>query len=162
MRLCCAIQLAVSNKEKTSYRHHGAPKNSIERKVFESRKDDSVKKVLQFSAICMIGTALAMATCTLISVPSFGQSPLQSVTQPVVVVNTPNVNVANTPSVSVTNTPNVTITNTPSVNDANTPNVTLEAAASVAVTSPLDGEGNPTPLAVLDAVQPYEDSCLIL
>lgn len=120
-----------------------------------------MKKVFQFSAICMIGTALAIAACTLASVPLFGQSPPQSVTQPVQVVNTPNVNVANTPSVSVTNTPNVTITNTPSVNVANTPNVTLEAGASVAVTSPLDGDGNPTPLAVLDAVQPYEDECVI-
>jgi hypothetical protein len=35
------------------------PQDSIERKIFESRKDDFVKKVFQFSAICMIGTALA-------------------------------------------------------------------------------------------------------
>jgi len=124
-----------------------------------------VKKVFQFSAICTIGTALAISACTLVSVPLFGQG----VIQPVKVVNTPNVNVVNTPSVSVSNTPNVSVTNTPnvsiantpSVNVANTPTVTLEAGASVNVTSPLDGEGNPTPLAVLDAIQPYEDYCNI-
>ena len=114
---------------------------------------------------CVIAVSLFSA-CTLASVPLFGQG---GVTQPVQVVNTPNVNVVNspsvsvtnTPSVSVTNTPNVSVTNTPSVNVANTPAVTLEAGASVNVTSPLDGEGNPTPLAVLDAVQPYEDECVI-
>ncbi len=92
---------------------------------------------------------------TLAAVPLFGQA----LTQPVQVVNTPNVNVVNTPSVSVTNTPSVSVSNTPSVNVANTPTVALEAGAGVNVSSPLDGEGNPTPLAVLDAVQPYEDSC---
>lgn len=101
--------------------------------------------------------------CALATVPLFGQSPPSGgVTQPVQVVNTPNVNVANTPSVSVTNTPNVTVTNTPSVNVANTPTVALEAGAGVNVTSPLDGEGNPSPIAVLDAIQPYEDYCQIL
>ena len=105
---------------------------------------------------CVIAVSLFSA-CTLASVPLFGQA----VIQPVDVVNTPNVNVVNTPSVSVTNTPNVSVSNTPSVNVANTPTVTLEAGASVNVTSPLDGEGNPTPLAVLDAVQPYEDQCFI-
>ena len=94
---------------------------------------------------------------TLAAVPLFGQA----LTQPVQVVNTPNVNVVNTPSVSVTNTPSVSVSNTPSVNVANTPTVALEAGAGVNVSSPLDGEGNPTPLAVLDAVQPYEDSCFI-
>jgi hypothetical protein len=118
-----------------------------------------VKKVLRFLPTCTISAALAISASLLASVPLLGQSPPQSVTQPVVVVNTPNVNVANTPSVSVTNTPNVTVTNTPNVNVANTPTVTLEAGAGVSVTSPLDGEGNPTPLAVLDAFQPYEDAC---
>jgi len=110
---------------------------------------------------CVIAVSLFSA-CTLATVPLFGQSPPQSVIQPVQVVNTPNVNVINSPSVSVTNTPSVSVTNTPSVNVANTPTVSLEAGAGVNVTSPLDGEGNPTPLAVLDAIQPYEDSCLIL
>lgn len=115
-----------------------------------------MKKVLRFLAICTT-TVLATSSITLAQV-----KPPQSVIQPVQVVNTPNVNVANTPSVSVTNTPSVSVTNTPSVNVANTPTVTLEAGAGVNVTSPLDGEGNPTPLAVLDAVQPYEDGCPIL
>ena len=99
-----------------------------------------MKKVFQISPICMMGTALAIATCTLASVPLFGQG----VIQPVQVTNTPNVSVVNNPSVSVSNTP--------SVNVANTPTVTLEAGASVNVSTPLDGQGNPTPLAVLDAV----------
>jgi hypothetical protein len=114
-----------------------APRVQLKRKIFESRKDVSVKKVFRFLAICTIGTALAISASTLVSVPLFGQSPPQSVVQP-------------------------SISNTPSVNVANTPTVTLEAGASVNVSSPLDGEGNPTPLVVLDAVQPYEDSCLIL
>ncbi len=89
---------------------------------------------------CVIAVSLFSA-CTLASVPLLGQA----VTVPVDVVNTPNVNVVNTPNMSVTNTPNVSVTNTPSVNVANTPNVTLEAGASVNITSPLDGEGDPTP-----------------
>jgi hypothetical protein len=112
------------------------------------REDRSVKKVLRFLAICTT-TILAASAITLAQV-----KPPESAIQSVQVVNTPNVNVANTPSVHVTNTP--------SVNVANTPTVTLEAGASVNVTTPLDGEGNPTPLAVLDAVQPYEDFCPIL
>jgi hypothetical protein len=103
---------------------------------------------------CAITVSLFSA-CILAPAPLLGQS----VAQPVQVVNTPNVTVVNTPSVSVTNTPSVNVANTPSVNVANTPNIALEAGASVAVTSPLDGAGNPTPLAVLDAVQPYEDAC---
>jgi hypothetical protein len=105
---------------------------------------------------CVIAVSLFSAY-TLAAVPLFGQA----LTQPVQVVNTPNVNVVNTPSVSVSNTPNVSVSNTPSVNVANTPTVTLEAGASVNVTSPLDGSGNPSPIAVLDAFQPYEDYCEI-
>ena len=90
---------------------------------------------------CVIAASLVSAW-TLASVPLVGQSLSSGVTQPVQVVNTPNVNVVNTPGVNV----------------ANTPTVSLAGGASVNVTSPLDGEGNPTPLAVLDAIQPYEDS----
>jgi len=32
----------------------------------------------------------------------------------------------------------------------------------VSVTNPLDGQNNPSPLATLEAVQPYEDSCIIV
>jgi len=79
---------------------------------------------------------------TLAAVPLFGQA----LTQPVQVVNTPNVNVVNTPSVSVTNTPSVSVSNTPSVNVANTPTVALEAGAGVNVSSPARrrGQSHPT------------------
>lgn len=80
--------------------------------------------------------------------------------QPVPTAPQGTTNVAGT--VNVGNTPNVTITNTPSVNVANTPAVTLESGASVGVTSPLDGQGNATPIAVLDAFQIYEDRCAII
>jgi hypothetical protein len=92
---------------------------------------------------CVVAASLVSAW-TLASVPLVAQS-LSSVTQPVQVVNTPNVNVVNTSSVNV----------------ANTPTVSLAGGASVNVINPLDGGGNPTPLAVLEAVQPYEDSCVI-
>jgi hypothetical protein len=93
-----------------------------------------------------------LAVCSLFPIASVAQTPVPQPI-PVSVQNTPNVNVANTPTVSVSNTP--------SVNVANSPSVTLQSGASVAVTSPLDGQGNRTPIAVLDAFQPYEDSCTI-
>jgi hypothetical protein len=43
----------------------------------------------------------------------------------------------------------------------NTPTVSLAGGASVTVTNPLDSQNNATPLAVLEAVQPYEDTCTI-
>ena len=45
------------------------------------------------------------------------------------------------------------------VNVGNTPTVSLSAGSSVNASSPLDGSGNPIPLATLDASQPYEDRC---
>ncbi len=117
-----------------------------------------MKNVLRFSAIC-IATVLATSAITL---AQGAVEPVRVVNKPDVnVVNTASVSVTNTPNVNVTNTPNVSITNTPNVNVANTPSVTLESGASVAVTSPPDGQGNPTPIAVLDAFQPYEDACTI-
>ena len=114
-----------------------------------------------------------LAACTLVAVPALGQKPSQNV----LVVNgtgqavptaaqgvttvVGTVNVGNTPNVNVTNTPSVNVANTPSVAVTNTPTVTLAGGASVAVTSPTDGQGNPTPLAVLEAVQPYQDGCQI-
>jgi hypothetical protein len=73
---------------------------------------------------------------------------------PVSVVNTPlpvsgNVNVGG--SVGITGTPNVSVTNSPTVN--------LASGNSVNVGNPLDASNNPVPLATLDALQPYEDSC---
>lgn len=95
-----------------------------------------------------------LGVCSLFAIPTVAQkSPSVPQALPVNVENTPNVNVANTPSVSVTNTP--------SVNVANSPTVTLEPGASVAVTSPLDGSGNPAPIATLEAVQLYGSSCSI-
>jgi hypothetical protein len=79
--------------------------------------------------------------------------------QPVPTAAQGTTNVAGT--VNVGNTPNVNVANTPSVNVANTPTVSLAGGASVSVTNPLDGQSNPTPLAVLEAMQPYEDNCVI-
>lgn len=64
------------------------------------------------------------------------------------------VNIGNTPTVSVGNTPSVTVANTPTVN--------LAAGGSVNVTNPPDGQNNPTPLAIMEGAQPYEDDCSIL
>ncbi len=129
-------------------------------------------------------TVCALAVCTLMSVSLVAQQQVDVVNTPNVKVvntpsvsvsntpsvnvsNTPNVNVANapnvkvtnTPNVSVTNTPNVNVANTPSVNVANTPTVTFSSGASVNVTNPPDSQGNPTPLATLEAVQVYGSSC---
>jgi hypothetical protein len=124
----------------------------------------------------------SLAACFFVSVPAFSQI---HQTQPVLVTNgsgqpvptvaqgTTNVsgsvslasgstvNVGNTPSVNVANTPNVNVSNTPNVNVTNTPTVSLAGGASVGVTNPLDGQGNPTPLAISEAVQPYEDFCFM-
>jgi hypothetical protein len=86
-----------------------------------------------------------LAVCLLVAIPVVAQKP--PVPQPI--------------PVSVQNTPNVNVTNTPSVNVANTPTVTLSGGASVAVTNPLDGQGNPTPLATLEAVQLYGAFCIV-
>jgi hypothetical protein len=122
--------------------------------TFEISKENAMTQNAWKFAIA----ASLVSAWTLASVPLVGQS-LSSVTQPVQVVNTPNVNVVNTPSVSVTNAPNVSVTNTPSVNVANSPTVSLAGGASVNVTNPVDGQSNPTPLAVLEATQPYDDNC---
>ena len=100
-----------------------------------------------------------LGVCVLVAIPVVAQKPSVPQALPVNVENTPTVNVANTASVNVANTPSVNVTNTPSVNVANTPSVTLESGASVAVTSPLDGSGNPTPIATLEAVQLYGSYC---
>ena len=128
----------------------------------------------------MIALSLLTAT-TVVSLSAFGQNKLtapSSPTQNVLVVNgsgqpvpttaqgTTNVagtvglaagstvNIGNTPTVSVGNTPNVTVANTPTVN--------LAAGGSVNVTNPPDGQNNPTPLAIMEGAQPYEDDCSIL
>lgn len=121
-----------------------------------------------------------IAGCALTGLPAFAQTTTAPTTppeppKPVVVVNPPSapvptaaqgtttvagtVNVGNTPNVNVTNTPNVNITNTPSVSLIGSPTVTLAPGASTTVTNTLDGQNNPSPLAVLEAIQPYEDRC---
>ena len=92
---------------------------------------------------------LMIAGCLLLtSILAFGQSGTnsnsQGVTQPVQVVNTPNVHV----------------TNTPSVNVANTPTVALAHGASVNVTNPIDSGNSAVPLIVVDGGQPYQDGCV--
>lgn len=108
----------------------------------------------------------------LVCVPAVGQSkpgsPLVQ-TKSVLVVNGAGqpvptaaqgtTNVAGT--VNIGNAPSVNVANTPSVNVANTPTVNLSAGGSVGVTNPLDGQNNPTPLAVLEATQPYQDQCTL-
>jgi hypothetical protein len=82
---------------------------------------------------------LPLWACVLLSVAAIAQNgtkpPNGSVVTPVQVVNTPNVNVVNTPT------------------------VTLAPGAGVSVVNPLNNQNNPSPLAVLEAIQPYEDSC---
>jgi hypothetical protein len=114
----------------------------------------------------MIALSL-FATCTLVAIPAIAQGKPGPPTQNVVVINGAGqpvptaaqgtTNVAGT--VNIGNAPNVNVANTPSVNVTNTPTVSLAGGASVNVTNPLDGQSNPTPLAVLDAIQPYEDFC---
>jgi hypothetical protein len=106
-----------------------------------------------------------LAACTLPVLPAMAQGrPAQPVLvtngsgQPVPTAAQGTTNVAGT--VNVGNTPSVNVANTPSVDIANSPTVTVAPGATVGVTSPLDGQGNPAPLAVLDAVQPYEDMCV--
>jgi hypothetical protein len=77
----------------------------------------------------------------------------QSVTQPVRVVNGT--------GQPVPTAAQGTTTVAGTVNVGNTPTVTLESGSSVAVTNPPDGQGNPTPLATLEAVQVYGAHCLL-
>ena len=76
-----------------------------------------------------------LAVCWLVAMPAAAQQPSAPQALPV--------NVENTASVIVTNTPTVT----------------LSAGASVSVNNPSDGQGNPTPLATLEAVQLYGSTC---
>jgi len=107
--------------------------------------------------------ALALASVPVIAQQKNPGMPTQNVLvvngsgQPVPTAPQGTTNVAGT--VNVGNTPNVNVANTPSVNVANTPTVTLSGGASVNVTSPLDGSGNPIPIATLEAVQVYGAAC---
>lgn len=112
--------------------------------------------------------------CVLVSLPAASQI---HQTQPVLVVNgsgapvptvaqgTTNVagtvNLSSGSTVNVGNTPNVNVANTATVNVANTPTVSLAPGAGVSVSNPLDAQNDPIPLAVLEAVHPYESSCQV-
>jgi len=101
-----------------------------------------------------------IAALTFASVPAVAQqnSPTLS-PQKVLVVNGTGQPVPTAPQGTTKVDGTVNIGNTPSVNVANTPNVTLESGASVNVSNPLDGQGNPKPLATLEAVQVYASHC---
>lgn len=98
-----------------------------------------------------------VAVCSLMSVSLAAQS----VTQPVRVVNGTGQPVPTAAQGTTTVAGTVDIGNTPSVNVANTPTVTLSSGSGIAVTNQPDNQGNPTPLATLEAVQVYGAHCLI-
>lgn len=126
----------------------------------------------QFGKIMLIVLSLGILATGLSSIPS---RPIAAAGgAPVTVLNTPlpvqgTVGVSNFPAiqavsgtVAVSNFPAFPSTLTGStVPVSGTVNANVTFPNSVAVTSPLDGKGNPTPLAVLDATQPYEDKCTI-
>ena len=85
----------------------------------------------------------------------------QVVTQPVRVVNGTGQPVPTAAQGTTTVAGTVNVGNTPNVNVANTPTVTLSSGGSVAVTNPPDNQGNPTPLATLEAVQIYGSHCVV-
>jgi hypothetical protein len=92
-------------------------------------------------AVCVI------AVCILMSVSLVAQT----VTQPVKVVNGT--------GQPVPTAAQGTTTVAGTVNVGNTPTVTLSSGASVSVTNPPDSQGNPIPLATLEAVQVYGSHC---
>jgi hypothetical protein len=90
-----------------------------------------------------------IAVCTLMS----ASSRAQSVTQPVRVVNST--------GQPVPTAAQGTTTVAGTVDVGNTPTVTLSSGSSIAVTNLPDGQGNPTPLATLEAVQVYGAHCIL-
>ena len=102
-------------------------------------------------AVCVI------AVCILMSVSLVAQA----VTQPVRVVNGTGQPVPTAAQGTTTVAGTVNVGNAPNVNVANTPTVTLSSGASVNVTNPPDSQGNPIPLATLEAVQIYGSHCAV-
>jgi hypothetical protein len=98
-----------------------------------------------------------IAVCILMSVSLFAQA----VIQPVKVVNGTGQPVPTAAQGTTTVAGTVNVGNAPNVNVANTPTVTLSSGASVNVTNPPDSQGNPTPLATLEAVQVYGAHCAV-
>jgi hypothetical protein len=123
----------------------------------------------------LISASTLVVVCTLAVLPIVAQNKGNpagpSNPQSVLVINGPGspvpttatvsgtVNLSSGTTVNVGNMPSVNVSNTPSVNVANTPSVNLAAGSGVNVSNPLDSQNNPSPLATLDATQPYEDSC---
>lgn len=127
---------------------------------------------------------LWLTTSSLVSAPAVAQNaakltgPPPPPTQNVLVVNTSGqpvpttaqgtttvtgtVGLAAGSTVNIGNAPTVTVGNTPSVTISGVPTVSLAGGGSVNVTNPLDSQGAPTPLAVLEATHPYEDSCYFM
>ena len=102
-------------------------------------------------AICVV------VGCALISVSLVAQS----VTQPVKVVNGTEQPVPTAAQGTTTVAGTVNVGNTPNVNVANTPTVTLSSGTSIAVTNPPDSQGNPAPLATLEAIEVYGSHCAL-
>jgi hypothetical protein len=97
------------------------------------------------------------AACILMSASLLAQT----VTQPVKVVNGAGQPVPTVAQGTTTVAGSVNVANTPSVNVANTPTVTLSSGASVSVTNPPGSQGDPAPLATLEAVQVYGSHCAV-
>jgi hypothetical protein len=94
----------------------------------------------------MISTTFLFVTCAFVSVPAIGQgkpTPNDKPTQNVQVVNSAGQPVPT----AAQGTTNVAGT------------VGLAAGTTVNVGNTLDSQNNPTPLAMLEAMQPYEDTC---
>jgi len=135
----------------------------------------AVNQTLRSAAVVLLGSLAASIASAQINPNHNNPGPPPPPTQNVLVVNgsgqpvptapqgTTNVagtiNVGNTPSVTVANTPSVTVANTPSVSISGTPTVTLAPGGSTNVTNPIDGQNNPTPLAMMEGAQLYEDGC---
>ena len=102
-------------------------------------------------AVCVIAVYIPMSVSLI----------AQTVTQPVKVVNGNGQPVPTAAQGTTTVAGTVNVGNTPNVNVANTPTVTLSSGASVSVTNPPDSQGNPTPLATLEAVQVYGSHCAV-
>jgi hypothetical protein len=106
-------------------------------------------------------TVSLFATCTLVAIPAIAQSKPAPPPTNVLVINGAGQPVPTAAQGTTNVAGTVNVGNTPNVNIANTPTVNLASGTGVTVTNPLDGQGNLTPLAVLDAIQPYEDNCTI-
>jgi len=86
-------------------------------------------------------------------------APLPPATQNVLVVNGSGQPVPTAPQGTTNVAGTVNIGNNPNVIVANTPTVNLAAGSGITVNNPLDGQNNPAPLTVLEAVQLYDSSC---